>query len=64
METTLVLDGQQARALYASMATVLRRDPDEQTVILDSIENLAESVFGGAVERRFVTALYTGRRAR
>jgi SAM-dependent methyltransferase len=63
METTFVLDGQQARALYGSMATVLRRDPEEQTVILDSVQNLVETVFGGAVERRFVTALYTGRRA-
>jgi SAM-dependent methyltransferase len=63
IETTVVLQAQQARDLYGSMATVLRRDPDEQTAILDSIQSLVESVFNGAVERRFVTALYTGRRA-
>jgi SAM-dependent methyltransferase len=63
METTTVLRAQQARALYRSMATVLRRDPEEQAVILDSIQRLVESTFSGAVERRFVTALYTGRRA-
>ena len=63
IETTLALRAVQARALYGSMATVLRRDPDEQTAILDSIEGLVESVFSGSVERRFVTALYTGRRA-
>ena len=45
------------------MATVLRRSPDQQAVILDSIGNLVEGVFGGMVERRFVTALYAGRRA-
>ena len=63
METTLVLHAQQARALYGSMATVLRRDPDEQATVLDSIQRLVESTFDGAVERRFVTALYTGRRS-
>jgi SAM-dependent methyltransferase len=62
IETTFVLQAQQARDLYGSMATVLRRDPDEQASILDSIQGLVEGVFGGAVERRFVTALYTGRR--
>jgi hypothetical protein len=63
IETTLVLQARQARALYASMATVLRRSPDEQAVILDSIESLVDGAFRGSVERRFVTALYTGRRA-
>jgi SAM-dependent methyltransferase len=63
IETTFVLRAKQARALYGSMATVLRRDPDEQRAIVDSVESLVERVFGGAVQRRFVTALYTGRRA-
>ena len=63
IETTLVLQARQARALYASMATVLRRSPDERAVILDFVENLVDDEFGGAVQRRFVTALYTGRRA-
>jgi SAM-dependent methyltransferase len=61
-ETASVLDSERARALYASMATVLRREPDEQATVLDAIERLVEDDFGGAVERRFVTALYTGRR--
>jgi SAM-dependent methyltransferase len=63
IKTPFVLQARQTRALYASMATVLRRSPDEQAAILDSIQNLVESHFGGEVERRFVTALYTGRRA-
>jgi SAM-dependent methyltransferase len=63
VETKLVLRAKQARALYASMATVLRRRPEERAVILDFIESLVDGEFGGAVQRRFVTALYTGRRA-
>jgi hypothetical protein len=62
IETMSVLDSDQARALYASMATVLRRRPDERAAVLDAIERLVEDDFGGRVECRFVTALYTGRR--
>jgi len=51
----------QARALYASMATVIRRPPDEQRRILDGVERLAAEISEGVVRRRFVTALYTGR---
>ena len=52
----------QARALYASMATVIRRPPEEQVWILDEVERIALETSGGLVRRRFVTALYTGRR--
>jgi SAM-dependent methyltransferase len=52
----------QARALYASMATVIRRAPDEQRKILDDVERTATEVGNGLVRRRFVTSLYTGRR--
>jgi SAM-dependent methyltransferase len=52
----------QARALYASMATVIRRAPDEQERILSAVERIATETTGGLVRRRFVTALYTGRR--
>ncbi|MGD0394123.1 MAG: class I SAM-dependent methyltransferase [Acidimicrobiales bacterium] len=51
-----------ARALYASMATVLRRPAAEQERLLDAIEELVVHRFGGTVERQFVTAIYTGRR--
>lgn len=60
----LVLSAQQARALYGSMATVLRRSADEQDHLLDAIERLVEGRFGGAVERQFVTAMYAGHRPR
>jgi SAM-dependent methyltransferase len=52
----------QARALYASMATVIRLPPDDQRRILDGIERLATEMSEGIVRRRFVSALYTGRR--
>jgi SAM-dependent methyltransferase len=51
----------QARALYASMATVIRRPPDEQLRILDEVERIATETPGDLVRRKFVTALYTGR---
>jgi SAM-dependent methyltransferase len=52
----------EARALYASMATVIRRLPDEQLRILDEVERIATETSDGLVRRRFLTALYTGRR--
>jgi SAM-dependent methyltransferase len=58
---TCALTPAQARALYASMATVIRRPPEEQRSILDGVERLAADISGGTVTRRFVTALYTGR---
>ncbi len=60
--SVVALDSGQVRALYASMATVLRRPEAEQRRILDSIEQLTSERFGGTVRRRFVTALYTGHR--
>jgi len=58
---TCILTPPQARALYASMATVIRRPLSEQRALLHQIEVLASETFGGRVERNFVTALYTGR---
>jgi SAM-dependent methyltransferase len=59
---TCDLTPSQARALYGSMATVIRRHPDEQRRILDEVERIAAETSHGFVRRRFVTALYTGRR--
>jgi SAM-dependent methyltransferase len=56
------LDAGEVRALYASVALVLRRSPAEQALVLDGLEALVRGRFGGRVERLFVTALYTGRR--
>ena len=57
-----VLSAREARALYASMATVLRRTAHDQRRLLDAIEALVTDRFGGEVERQLVTAIYTGRR--
>jgi hypothetical protein len=59
---TCVLTPSQARALYASMATVIRRPAEERRSLLDEVELLATNSFGGTVERHFLTALYTGQR--
>lgn len=62
IETPTELDAAQVRALYASVATVLRQDPAARTNVLDGLEALVRDRFGGKVERHFVTALYTARR--
>jgi SAM-dependent methyltransferase len=59
---TCLLSPAQARALYASMATVIRRPSSEQQELLDQIEDLATETFAGRIERNFVTALYSGQR--
>jgi hypothetical protein len=50
------------RALFASVAIVLRRSPEERSAVLDAIEGVIRDDFGDRAERLFVTALYTGRR--
>ena len=59
---TCELTPAQARALYASMATVIRRPPGEQRRVLDGVERLAREMPEGVVRRQFVTALYTGQK--
>jgi hypothetical protein len=44
------------------MATVIRRRPEEQLRVLDEVERIAAEMPDGIVRRRFVTAIYTGRR--
>jgi SAM-dependent methyltransferase len=62
IKTPTILDAGQVRALYASVATVLRMEPARQRSVLDKLESLVRDTFGGQIERVFVTALYTGRR--
>lgn len=59
---TARLGSVQVRALYGSFFNVIQRPADERAQLLDSIEMIASSDFGGVVERPFVTVLYTGRR--
>jgi SAM-dependent methyltransferase len=51
------------RALYATTATVLRRPAAEQQLVLDRLEELVRDRHQSRVERRFLTALYRGRKA-
>jgi SAM-dependent methyltransferase len=55
------MDASQLRALYATMAIILRCPPIEQTRVLDALEMLVSDKYGGRVKRSFVTALYTAR---
>ena len=55
------MDASQLRALYATMAIILRRPKTEQTRVLDALELLMTEEYGGRVSRPFITALYTAR---
>jgi SAM-dependent methyltransferase len=52
----------QISALYGSMINVRRIPASNQRALLDTIEELADTEFGGTVRRPFVTVMYTGRR--
>jgi SAM-dependent methyltransferase len=54
----------QLYAFYGSQIEVRLRPEPERRLLLDSIQAIAESDFGGEVTRPFVTALYTGQRPR
>jgi len=58
----VTLTTQQLHDLYASMAVVRRRPPDEQASLLGELRRVADEDFSGVVHRPFVTVLYTGRR--
>jgi SAM-dependent methyltransferase len=56
---TLDLDATQARQLYATYSNIARLPPAQRMTILDEIERIAEYEFGGRIERRMVTPMYT-----
>ena len=55
------MDASELRALYATMAVILRRPKKEQTRVLDALELLVTEEYGGRLRRSFLTALYTAR---
>lgn len=59
---TLTLTTAQTRALYASFSQFSVLEPAERTRILDALAQIAETKFGGRVERNMCTALYIARR--
>ena len=62
IRSTACLDAARLRALYATMAIVLRRPADEQAQVLGELERLVEERFDGWVERPFLTGAYLGRK--
>lgn len=61
IRSEISMTAERVRALYATMAVVLRRPPDEQVRLLDELEAAVHSDYGGHVRQRLLTALYTGR---
>ena len=53
----------QVRALYSTFPNISSRPEPERTRILDALVEVAETVFGGLVERTFFSTIYIARRA-
>lgn len=60
----VTMSADQVRALFATMAIVLRRDRGARPALLDAVADLVRDRFGGSVPRELVTGLYTARRPR
>ncbi|HVW91199.1 MAG TPA: hypothetical protein VHB74_01190 [Devosia sp.] len=58
----LTLDTAGVRALYASFSQFGRLEPEAREHLLDALARIAETEFGGRVERHMITALYIARR--
>jgi SAM-dependent methyltransferase len=50
------------RALYGTFSPVAELEAERRTLLLDEIARVAEDDFGGRVERRLVTSLYTAQK--
>lgn len=59
----LVLDADQAVALYSTYSDITARPPDERRAVLGELRRIAVEQFGGRVVRNVITILYTARRA-
>lgn len=62
IEWSLTMTPDQLRRLYGTQKTLLVRSEDDQTRVLDAIEEMAATRFDGRVERPFLTLVYTARR--
>ncbi len=56
---TLTLDTAGVRALYATFSEVARLPQAERALVLEQLEAVARTRFGGAAHRNVVTAVYT-----
>ena len=61
-DATLVLDPARVRALYATFSSVNLLPDADREALLDRLARIAADDFGGRVERKLITAVYTARR--
>lgn len=59
---TLILDASQVRALYATYSHIAVLPDGERERVLDRVRDVAGGQFGGRVERKMLTPVYTCRR--
>jgi hypothetical protein len=57
------MDAAHVRSLAATFSQVSYAEPQQQMRILEKLGELVEREFSGRVERRFLTALYVGRKS-
>jgi SAM-dependent methyltransferase len=60
---TLELDPAEVRRLYSTFSPIARLPAGQRVRILDAIERVASEEFGGRIERRMITPIYTARRS-
>lgn len=59
---TYVLDAAQVRALYESFSHIQRLPPAQRESVLDQLTDVAQTQFGGRVERNMTSPIYLARR--
>jgi SAM-dependent methyltransferase len=64
LKWTSLLDTQRIRRLYATFSPISRLAAGKRERLLDDLEQVAEKQFGGAVELRITTPIYTACRRR
>ena len=62
MRWTLSMDTAHVQSLAATFSQVSQAEPRQRQRFLDQLGELVDLQFGGRVERRFLTALYVGRK--
>lgn len=62
MHWTLTMDTPRARALYATYGSISRLNAGERESLLDQIARVANEQFGGRVERKMITPIYTAQK--
>jgi SAM-dependent methyltransferase len=63
MRWTLSMDTEHVRRLAATFSQVNYAEPQQQMRFLERLGEIVEREFGGRVERRFLTALYVGKKS-